>query len=610
MAGTAITQERNNGPESALAGRYSIERELGRGGMGIVYLAREVRLDRRVALKVMAPELAARPDLRERFLREARTAARLSHPHIVPIFAVDEVSDFVFMAMAYVEGETLEQRVRTRGPLSVREASRVLREVAWALGYAHSQGIIHRDIKPANILLEAGTNRTLVTDFGIAHVTDEPLGAELLGTPQFMSPEQIAGGAIDGRSDLYALGVVGYYVLSGRLPGEKLQAVAPEVPHTITQAIDRCLAHDPVARFADGAEIADAFGRALEQRTQIPQPIRLFRHQIGAALPGMVVMSGLALLLIAAPIIYGFDEIFGVANPTLLSGLLIGAAPIAMLLRMTRRLLRAGYDHDDLVRALRIEVEERRAAADAGPDKSERIASRFAIGGMLTGVANSIYLMLGPYFPAYETFVFPLMVGISTLSLGAGLFAAEKYMHRTSVPGSRWLKFWDSGIGRAITRIAGIKLERPLGAIAVNRPTEVAIGLAADRLFAELPAPLRSSIGDLPRVVQTLERHAETIRARIAQLELIAGAGDVRAAREAAEQRLAEVVAALENIRLNLLRLHGGADRIEQLTVDLRAAHALSADLARLVEAQIDADAVLTTPRPRRRTRGDTPVPA
>src|SRR5205809_5704470 len=154
--------------QAALAGRYSLELELGRGGMGVVYLAREVRLDRSVAIKLLPPHHAGDERLRDRFLREARTAAKLSHPHIIPIFAVDEVNEFVFFAMAYVAGETLTGRVRRRGPLAPSEAGRVLREVAWALAYAHSQGLVHRDVKPDNIMLEEASGRALVAAFGIA----------------------------------------------------------------------------------------------------------------------------------------------------------------------------------------------------------------------------------------------------------------------------------------------------------------------------------------------------------------------------------------------------------------------------------------------------------
>jgi len=177
--------------QEAVAGRYSLENELGRGGMGIVYLAHEVSLDRPVALKLLPPELAAQAQLKERFLREARTAAKLSHPNIVPIFAVDEVDGFVFFAMAYVGGESLGQRIRSKGPVPASEAARIMREVAWALAYAHAQGIVHRDVKPDNILLEDGSGRALVTDFGIAHVREAPgmtAVGEVIGTAEYMSP--------------------------------------------------------------------------------------------------------------------------------------------------------------------------------------------------------------------------------------------------------------------------------------------------------------------------------------------------------------------------------------------------------------------------------------
>ena len=286
--------------QSALAGRYSLERELGRGGMGIVYLAREVRLDRLVAIKLLPPELAAHAALRERFLREARMAARLSQPNIIPIYAVDEVGDYVFYVMAYVNGETLAHRIATRGPMPAAEAARILREVAWALAYAHAQGVIHRDVKPENILLEQGTGRALVADFGIARLAQASGGTgvgEVLGTPDFMSPEQASGEVVDGRSDLYSLGVVGYYLLSGKLPFEGPNAaaimakhltvaapatttVAPAVPRALAQAIDRCLAKDPGERFPSSEAFAEALSDALEVRRDTPVPVRVFLKRI------------------------------------------------------------------------------------------------------------------------------------------------------------------------------------------------------------------------------------------------------------------------------------------------------------------------------------------
>src|SRR5688572_1848068 len=220
--------------QSAVVGRYSLERELGRGGMGVVYLAREVRLDRLVAIKLLPPEYAANETLRDRFLREARTAARLSHPYIVPIHAVDEVGPFVFYVMSFVDGETVLDRVRRLGPMRPGDASRVMREVAWALAYAHAQGVVHRDIKPANIMLERGTERAMVMDFGIARLANasgETGVGEVLGTPEYMSPEQACGEAVDGRSDLYSLGIAGYFMLSGTLPftGEPRALLAKQV---------------------------------------------------------------------------------------------------------------------------------------------------------------------------------------------------------------------------------------------------------------------------------------------------------------------------------------------------------------------------------------------
>lgn len=267
----------------ALAGEYTLESELGRGGMGVVFKARDVVLDRSVALKVLPPRLAEDTDLRTRFLREARTAAQLSHPDIVPVYRADERAGFAFFVMQLVDGETLGERVRDRGPLPLAEVVRHLREVAWALAYAHARGVVHRDVKPDNIMIERGTGRAMVTDFGIArNATSAGMTSEghVVGTAHFMSPEQAQGTTVDGRSDLYALGVVGFFLLSGRLPFEGdaaaavlvaqitrpaplLRNVAPRVPASLAEVIDRCLLKDPAARYATGEALADALGAAL-----------------------------------------------------------------------------------------------------------------------------------------------------------------------------------------------------------------------------------------------------------------------------------------------------------------------------------------------------------
>lgn len=273
----------------ALGEAYTVEGEIGRGGMGVVFNARDERLKRRVAIKVLPPELAFREEIRLRFLREAETAARLSHPHIVPIHAVGEGPDgLVYFVMTFVDGESLAQRLKRRGRLPAEEARRIITETADALGAAHALGIIHRDVKPDNILLEGSRGRVVVTDFGIAKALSSTTGGGTLtatgvaiGTPHFMSPEQAAGDReIDGRSDLYSLGVVGYQALTGELPFNaptvpgilmkqitelpaSIDSKRPDCPEDLAACVMRCLEKEPEHRWPT----AEALRRALESRS-------------------------------------------------------------------------------------------------------------------------------------------------------------------------------------------------------------------------------------------------------------------------------------------------------------------------------------------------------
>ncbi|MBI4502488.1 MAG: protein kinase [Gemmatimonadetes bacterium] len=271
-----------------LQSSYTIESEIGRGGMGVVYSARDLKLNRRVAIKLLPPDLAFRDEIRTRFLREAQTAARLSHPHIVPIHTVGDEGGLVYFVMGYVDGESVAARLRRRGRLPAEEVRRIMKETADALGLAHAMGIIHRDVKPDNILLEGTRGRVMVTDFGIAKALSDAgtlTGTGVaIGTPSYMSPEQAAGEReIDARSDLYSLGIVAYEMLIGELPfhaptvpGILMKHIAeptpdilqrrPDAPEDLAATIQRCLEKDPEDRWPT----ADALRRALETRKSVP----------------------------------------------------------------------------------------------------------------------------------------------------------------------------------------------------------------------------------------------------------------------------------------------------------------------------------------------------
>jgi serine/threonine-protein kinase len=260
--------------------QYQIVRTIGRGGMGTVYLARDLALHRVVAIKVLRQEFRARPEDCERFRREARMTARLSHPNIVPVHAFGESDQLLYFVMKYVDGESLAERLRREGRVSSGEARRILAELALALDYAHRQGVVHRDLKPENILIERESGRPLLADFGVAALRSlDPAPAEAgraFGTPHYMSPEQLVGElGVDGRSDLYALGVLGYTMLTGRVPFDgrtfseiltrhmteavpPVRQARPTTPPALAAAIERCLAKEPSARWRSGRELHEA----------------------------------------------------------------------------------------------------------------------------------------------------------------------------------------------------------------------------------------------------------------------------------------------------------------------------------------------------------------
>jgi serine/threonine-protein kinase len=494
--------------QQLLAGRYSIERELGRGGMGIVLLARDVALDRLVAIKLLPPDLAHHVAVRDRFLQEARTAAGLSHPHIVPIHAVEALGDWVFFVMGYVDGETLRQRVERAGPLSPRAALKVMHEAAWALGYAHERGLVHRDVKPDNIMIERATDRTIVMDFGIAVAGGQGTTGEVIGTARYMSPEQACGEPLDGRSDFYALGATVFFALTGRAPFEAasvpalltkqvtepapaLQLVRPEAPARLADIVDRCLRKEPAERFASGEELAVALDQARGRAVQTPPLVRRFMRNAQVS----------TMVFLAATVGgQGVVDTSGSVTISLGGSGIIGLILFVQLVTVARRLLREGYAFDDIRAALLAEAQVQEEEADA-------------------------------------------------VRQGRFLRRLDRLWHR----------LWAGRFGRWFFRTAGIGVRPPKRpALPSADRTELVLGRSVQEAYVGLTREQRGAVPGLPGVVQRLEARAARLRRR----------GETG-------PELTNTVAALENLRLALLRLSGGEGSMNDLTAHLERARAI-----------------------------------
>lgn len=606
--------------QTALAGEYSLQREIGRGGMGVVYLARDVQLDRDVAIKVLPMHLARLSTARERFVQEARTAAGLSHPHIVPIHRVGDADGFVFFVMSYVEGETLGERLRAQGPLPPADAARVMREVAWALAYAHGRGIVHRDIKPDNILLEAGTGRAMVTDFGIAHggahtaLTD--IG-KIMGTAHFMSPEQGANKPLDGRSDIYSLGVVAYLAVSGRLPFEEesvptlivrqsmetppsLMSVAPGVPSALAAAIDRCIDRDPARRFPDGETLAAALATSPDAHRVLPPMLRAWltaRNPL--TVPYLGWSAGFSVLTLGN--IYGLVT----GNPGSSVAFVLPAALLPIFpivgfhINQGRKQFRAGYTLADLRTALQVAQKER-TESEALTRESEQSVALKAL--QLGTIASASWLavtigllMLGTIHENRTAIAWIFSPVASTMLLGAASNALDVQFIPTKI--RNWWRtgirdrLWNTSIGEWLARRLGAPDQSRAVGGGVFRPTEAALGLAASELFAALPETYRIELFELPSIVAALEARAAEARAEVDVVAALARPGSddtalLEGRRQTASANLAASVSALERIRLDLLRLHAGAGDLKPLTTLIEEAQLASQEVRRLAEAE------------------------
>jgi len=609
----------------ALAGRYSIDRELGRGGMGVVYLAREVHLDRLVAIKLLPPDRASIPALRERFLREARSAAKLSHPNIIPIHAVDEASGFVFFVMAFVEGITLAERVRTRGPLPSAEASRVLREVAWALAHAHARGLVHRDVKPDNILIEAATGRVLVADFGIAATAGVADTEGISGTPEFMSPEQALGRPMDARSDVYSLGATAFYTLTGRFPfdgassteilAKHVTALLPAlaanglpIPRKLAALVHQCLAKNPDERPASADAVADQLGLALEQRRELPLALRVFVKRTGR-LDGsgtLVYPFLLATGAVAVSVFAGSAWGYG----TLLAGVTV--APLLHFVGAARRLMLQGFVKADLGPAFHAALEQAREERSLGDDvvsARTRSALRFVARSSLPVWGLSLMGLVASWFRPFAhmgMFALALVAGTGTLAIVSTISHLAVEQRRRDIDTEFWARVWLGRIGKLSFSLTRKLLgSRPVAVAMTHRATELALGMAAEQLYASLPGESRTALKELPPLLARLQSDATVLRARcndmqdaLAAMDPAAeGYAELQAERDEAQARAGEALSALETIRLNLLRLHAGAMTVEGLTTHLGMAVELSAEVERLIAARDEVEGIVRYPR-------------
>jgi hypothetical protein len=485
-----------------------------------------------------------------------------------------------------VDGESLGARVRRAGPLPPRDVMRVIQELAWALAHAHARGIVHRDVKPDNVLLERDGDRALVVDFGIARSVDAdtPASGIRAGTPQYMSPEQIAGSAVDARSDLYSLGVTAFFAATGRLPFEShsaegfitkhlaeappaLGTVAPALPTRFTAAVDRCLAKDPAARFATAEEVALEVEAARGTLVRVPAPLQRFGREalaVGSEAGGYLVGIG--------GVIIGFEAFqllkgdwLGIARAieelmvVIFTGL--SATRIGRLVAMARQLLREGYDHRALAAALTLEDRAVEALEEPTRRDWRAIWPTLGVGLVATGVG-----LAGMATDA------DLLVALGTAtSIAAPLVTVRRLWEKLG-GGKLFSRMLRGRLGRWMFRLAGVGLGARQALPAAGERTELALGHAVDQLYRGLPDAQRAQLDDVPALISRLEADALALREQ---------AGTPQGA-----ARLATAVAALETLRLDLLKLHAGTGTVDELTRDLDAARALGERVDAQLEAQ------------------------
>ena len=455
-------------------------------------------------------------------------------------------------------------------------------------------------------------------------------GGEVIGTPEFMSPEQALGEQVDGRSDLYALGVVGYFALSGKLPFEAgkaaqvlaqqvtepappLASVAPGVPRRIAQAIDRCLAKDPADRPASGENVAELLGVALEQRRELPVGLRVFvkRNARLGGVGGLLYVLSIPFLMAIVGSLFGRT---GGEAALWTFAAAVTVVPFGILVSRARRFLVSGFGPEELAVAFRTELEQGREERifeyGRGPSLYERVLRLLGVGGIAIGTLSGLILFnTPPFHSASWRWVAQLVGWAGTVGGVSSFLAVVRLQRRIDLDTRIWSWLWQGPVGRLMFRTARLLVPaKSLPPPATHRPTELALAMAAEQLFDQLPRDVRRQLRDLPEVVRRLEQDAQKMRQRLEELNDALGGtkdegrgkggdvaipsrhdrivSDLEAERDRVQRRLGDAVKALETIRLNLLRLHAGSGSVQNLTTDLGLARTVAQEIGFVLEGR------------------------
>lgn len=497
--------------------------------------------------------------------------------------------------------------------------------MGWALAYAHLRGIVHRDIKPDNILLERGSGRALVSDFGIAGDVQTPSTADggyVRGTVHYLSPEQAAGAPVDGRSDLYSLGITAYYALTGHLPFDAGNAMGvlvahasqrpraivertPSVPHKLAAAVEKCLEKRPDLRWESGEKFAEAVDAAFEMPKELPAPLRAWLSQGDRAKGVRIIVS-----------VYGTSAIVGLTVAGQLgiaATLLVGVTALVTLpvLSAIRRLAAAGYGLEDLCSAVATHVTRKREELEYESSGQFALSPRRLL--MVSGAVATGAVGLAAMIPFTSGQLKSMMPGfaavLGVVATVSSIIALTRFaqMGRIGWLGSPRLRFWKGVWGERLYRLSGVGVRAPASVSSFPQHTEVALGRALDVLFDALPRETRRELKEVPGTVRRLEDDAKKLREAVDALDEAVSAAqrasqaqhvaELERERDVATERLASVVTALETIRLGLLRLQLGAAPVTSVTEAIESASRLAEEMQDAADAERQVSAELRKPR-------------